>query len=213
MDPIYSRQTMGQRMGFGVRPALLIIDLQNAFTSDEMLGGYNINDAIRNTETLLKASREAGIPVAHVRFCTSNDGSDIGSFGLKIPRLKEMVDGEWRAEIVDALKPLQNEYVSVKRHASAFFGTSLQAWLTFQQVDTLLITGCATSGCVRASTIDASAYGYRPMVVVECVGDRAQQPHEYNLFDMEQRYADLVTLDETRAYLKSLQGAAAPALA
>lgn len=205
---IYSKQGMGQRMGFGSRPALLIIDLQNAFTDENFFGGYNINQAIDNTEMLLQASRQAQIPVAHVRFATSNDGSDIGPFGIKVPRLKDLIDGDPAADIVEALTPLKNEFVSIKHHGSAFFGTNLHAWLTFKGVDTLLISGCATSGCVRASTVDASAYGYRPMVVVDCVGDRAQGPHESNLFDMGQKYADLVSLDEAKAYLAGLTRAA-----
>lgn len=202
---IYSKQGMGLRMGFGSRPALLIIDFQNAFTDENFFGGYNINQAIRYTEILLKVSREAQIPVAHVRFATSNDGSDIGPFALKVPRLKDLIDGDSSAKIVDALTPLKNEFVSIKHHGSAFFGTSLHSWLTFKGVDSLLITGCATSGCVRASTVDASAYGYRPMVVVDCVGDRARAPHESNLFDMGQKYADLVSLDEVTSYLVGLQ--------
>jgi maleamate amidohydrolase len=116
-----------------------------------------------------------------------------------------LVDGTSAADIVDSLKPKSDEFVSIKHHASAFFGTTLQSWLTFKSVDTLLITGCATSGCVRASTIDASAYGYRPMLVAECVGDRAQGPHEANLFDMQQKYADLVSLQEATAYLSKLR--------
>ncbi|MVW78115.1 isochorismatase family protein [Bordetella sp. 02P26C-1] len=192
---------MGQRMGFGHRPALLIIDFQNAFADENFFGGYNIGDAMANTERLLQTCRQTQTPVAHVRFATSNDGSDIGPFGMKVPRLKDLVDGDPAADIVAALTPLKNEFVSTKRHGSAFFGTNLHTWLTSKGVDTLLISGCATSGCVRASTVDASAYGYRPMVVVDCVGDRAQAPHESNLFDMGQKYADLVSLEEVQAYL------------
>ena len=202
---IYKKQNMGNRIGFGEKPALLIIDLQNAFTDENFFGGHNINVAIDNTTHLLQACRQAQIPIAHVRFVTSNDGSDIGTFGLKVPRLKDLVDGTSAADIVDSLKPKSDEFVSIKHHASAFFGTTLQSWLTFKSVDTLLITGCATSGCVRASTIDASAYGYRPMLVAECVGDRAQGPHEANLFDMQQKYADLVSLQEAMAYLSKLR--------
>ena len=202
---IYKKQNMGNRIGFGEKPALLIIDLQNAFTDENFFGGHNINVAIDNTTHLLQACRQAQIPIAHVRFVTSNDGSDIGTFGLKVPRLKDLVDGPSAADIVDSLKPKSDEFVSIKHHASAFFGTTLQSWLTFKSVDTLLITGCATSGCVRASTIDASAYGYRPMLVAECVGDRAQGPHEANLFDMQQKYADLVSLQEATAYLSKLR--------
>ena len=202
---IYKKQNMGNRIGFGEKPALLIIDLQNAFTDENFFGGHNINVAIDNTTHLLQACRQAQIPIAHVRFVTSNDGSDIGTFGLKVPRLKDLVDGTSAADIVDSLKPKSDEFVSIKHHASAFFGTTLQSWLTFKSVDTLLITGCATSGCVRASTVDASAYGYRPMLVAECVGDRAQGPHEANLFDMQQKYADLVSLQEVTAYLSKLR--------
>jgi maleamate amidohydrolase len=201
---IYKKQNMGNSIGFGKKPALLIIDFQNAFTDENFFGGHNINLAIESTTHLLQACRQARIPVAHVRFATSNDGSDIGTFGLKVPRLKDLVDGNDAAEIVDSLKPKSDEFVSIKHHASAFFGTTLQSWLTFKSVDTLLITGCATSGCVRASTIDASAYGYRPMIVAECVGDRAQGPHEANLFDMQQRYADVVSLQDARVYLSKL---------
>ena len=202
---IYKKQNMGNRIGFGEKPALLIIDLQNAFTDENFFGGHNINVAIDNTTHLLHVCRQAQIPIAHVRFVTSNDGSDIGTFGFKVPRLKDLVDGTSAADIVDSLKPKSDEFVSIKHHASAFFGTTLQSWLTFKSVDTLLITGCATSGCVRASTIDASAYGYRPMLVAECVGDRAQGPHEANLFDMQQKYADLVSLQEATAYLSKLR--------
>lgn len=205
---IYAKQGMGRRMGFGRRPALLIIDLQNAFADENFFGGYNINDAIEHTEALLHAARRVKIPVAHVRFATAGDGSDIGPFALKVPRLKELVDGDPAADIVAALAPLQHEFVSVKRHGSAFFGTALHAWLTSQSVDTLLTAGCATSGCVRASVVDASALGYRPMVVVDCVGDRAHDPHVANLFDMGQKYADLVSLDEVKVYLAGMRDAA-----
>ena len=202
---IYKKQNMGNMLGFGQRPALLIIDFQNAFTDENFFGGHNISLAIENTTHLLQACRQAHIPVAHVRFATSNDGSDLGTFGIKVPRLKDLIDGTPPAQIVDSLKPRSDEFVSIKHHASAFFGTTLQSWLTFRAVDTLLISGCATSGCVRASTIDASAFGYRPMIVAECVGDRAQGPHEANLFDMQQRYADVVSLQDTTAYISNLR--------
>jgi maleamate amidohydrolase len=118
---IYKKQNMGNRIGFGEKPALLIIDLQNAFTDENFFGGHNINVAIDNTTHLLHVCRQAQIPIAHVRFVTSNDGSDIGTFGLKVPRLKDLVDGTSAADIVDSLKPKSDEFVSIKHHASAFF--------------------------------------------------------------------------------------------
>ncbi len=193
---IYEKQRFGQKLGFGRQSALLIIDFQVGFSKPEVFGGYNINTAMDKTATLLHTAREYGIPVAHVRYATECEGSDIGTFALKVPALKTLTADCPDAQFVPSLKPASGEYVSVKRHSSAFFGTNLSSWLTFMGVDTLFIAGCTTSGCVRASTIDASAYGLRPMLVVDCVGDRAKAPHEASIFDMGQKYADLLSLDE-----------------
>jgi len=200
---VYTQQNFGGKLGFGRKTALLIIDLQTGFSRPDVLGGYNINQAIDNTAVLLKAARAAGTPVAHVRFATDADGADIGTFAMKVPALRKLASNSPDAQFVESLKPVDGEFVSVKRHSSAFFGTNLASWVVFHGIDTLLITGCTTSGCVRASTLDASAYGLRPMVVVDCCGDRAQGPHEANLFDMGQKYADLVSLEETLAHLAS----------
>jgi maleamate amidohydrolase len=200
---VYTQQNFGGKLGFGRKAALLIIDLQTGFSRPDVLGGYNINQAIENTAVLLKAARAAGTPVAHVRFATDADGADIGTFAMKVPALRGLASGSPDAQFVASVKPVDGEFVSVKRHSSAFFGTNLASWVVFHGIDTLLITGCTTSGCVRASTLDASAYGLRPMVVVDCCGDRAQGPHEANLFDMGQKYADLVSLEETLAHLAS----------
>ena len=107
------------------------------------------------------------------------------------------------SQIVDELKPVKGEYITTKQHASAFFGTSLSSWLLTRRVDTLLIAGCTTSGCVRASVIDASAHGLRPIVIEECVGDRAEEPHRANLFDMDQKYADVVALSDVLHRLRA----------
>jgi len=103
------------------------------------------------------------------------------------------------SQIVPELTPVPGEAVIRKKHASAFFGTDLAAWLAFRRIDTLLIAGCTTSGCVRASVIDASAHNVRPIVMTDCVGDRALGPHEANLFDMGQKYADLMSTAELLA--------------
>ncbi|MCD8504610.1 MAG: isochorismatase family protein [Burkholderiaceae bacterium] len=193
---IYEKQSFGQKLGFGRKTALLIIDFQVGFTSADVLGGFNINQAIDNTAKLLNAARKAGLPIGHVRFATANNGRDVGTFGDKVPALKTITEESPEAQFVESVMPLPTEYVSVKRHSSAFFGTNFAAWLAYEGVDTLLITGCTTSGCVRASTVDASAHGLRPLVVTDCVGDRAEEPHHASLFDMGQKYADLITLDE-----------------
>jgi maleamate amidohydrolase len=202
---VYKKQQFGQKIGFGRQPALLIIDFQVGFSNADVFGGFNINEAIANTAKLLKGARSAKIPVAHVRFASECDGVDIGTFAIKVPSLKKLSPDSKNAQFVDSVKPKKGEWVSVKRHSSAFFGTNLASWLSFVGADTLFITGCTTSGCVRASTIDASAYGLRPMIVTDCVGDRAEGPHNASIFDMGQKYADLLTSKESLAYFSSLK--------
>jgi maleamate amidohydrolase len=200
-EAIYELQRFGQRMGFGRRPALLIVDFIEAYTDATQFGGFNINDSIAATAELLKAVRAAGLPVAHVRFGVSPDGSDLGTWGLKVPSLAKLVHDRPATQFVPAVAPVAGEWVAVKKHSSAFFGTPLTAFLASRGVDTLIVTGCTTSGCVRASVVDASAHGYRPIVPEECTGDRARGPHLANLFDMQQKYADVMPLAEVMAEL------------
>lgn len=202
---IYKKQHFGQKIGFGRQSALLIIDFQVGFASPDILGGFNINEAIANTARLLKGARSAKVPVAHVRFASDCEGVDIGTFAIKVPALKKLSPDSKNAQFADSVKPKKGEWVSLKRHSSAFFGTNLASWLSFVGADTLFITGCTTSGCVRASTIDASAYGLRPMVVTDCVGDRAEGPHNASIFDMGQKYADLLSSKEALAYFSTLK--------
>ena len=191
-DPVFARQDFGRRMGLGARPALLVIDAQAGFADPAVFGGHNIAGAFDRIAAVLPKVRALGLPVAHVRYCCADDGSDTGPFGMKVPGLKRLTRDAPIARIVDGCAPLPGEFLAEKRHASAFFGTPLAAWLAFRGVDTLLVTGCTTSGCVRASVVDASANGFRPLVLVDCVGDRADAPHEAALFDMAQKYADLM---------------------
>lgn len=197
---VYEKQNFGNRIGFGRKSAVVVIDLQVGFNRPDVLGGYNIAQAVDNTAILLKAARAAGVPVGHVRFATECGGEDIGTFGVKVPALRKLLPDAPDTQFIESVRPVEGEFVSMKRHSSAFFGTNFASWLFSNGVDTLFITGCTTSGCVRASAVDASAYGLRPMVVVDCVGDRARGPHEANLFDLGQKYADLVSLDESIAH-------------
>jgi len=196
---VYREQSFGTRLGFGRAPALLMIDMQRGFARPEAFGGYNIASAISHAATLLAAARAAALPVAHVCFQVQEGGVNLGPFGLKVPNLARLTRDADDTRFVDAVAPIPGEYVATKQHASAFFGTTLAPWLLSRRVDTLLVAGCTTSGCVRASVIDASAHGLRPIVVEECVGDRAEEPHRANLFDMDQKYADVVPLSEALA--------------
>ena len=186
-------------MGLGHAPALLIIDFVHGFTDPAHFGGGNIGEAITGTQALLTLARAKGWPVAHTRVVYADDGSDAGAFTMKVPALLKLTEASPLSQIVPELTPTAGEAIFRKKHASAFFGTDLAAWLAFRRIDTLLIAGCTTSGCVRASVIDASAHNVRPIVVTDCVGDRALGPHEANLFDMGQKYADLMSMAELLA--------------
>ncbi len=198
---VYKKQGFGNRSGFGSKPALVIVDFVNGFNDPSAFGGGNIAQAIAQTAKLLAACRRHGVPVAFTRVVYADDGSDAGVFCLKAPGLLKLTETSALSQIVPELEPRPGEYILRKTQPSAFFGTSLAPWLTSKGVDTLLVTGCTTSGCVRATVIDAMSANFRTIVVADGVGDRAQGPHEANLFDMEQKYADLMTTAEIVAHL------------
>ncbi|MFS2024899.1 N-carbamoylsarcosine amidohydrolase [Massilia sp. CT11-137] len=175
---------------------LLLIDFVNGFADPAVFGGGNIGEAIGNSIPLLAAARARNWPVAHSRIVFSDSGSDNNIFTLKVPGMLTLKEDDPRSAIVAELAPVENELVVRKQVPSAFFGTSLAAWLTQRGVQTLVVAGCVTSGCVRASVVDAMSLGFRPLVISDCVGDRAIGPHEASLFDMQQKYATVVTLDD-----------------
>lgn len=205
---VYKQQGFGKSSGFGQRPALLIIDFVNGFADPAQFGGGNIGPAIANTARLLAFCRKQSIPVAHTRVVYADDGSDLGVFAMKAPGLAGLTETAHASQIVDALTPVDGEYIVRKTQPSPFHGTSLDGWLQIKGIDTILVTGCTTSGCVRAGVIDSMSRNFRTIVVKDCVGDRAIGPHEANLFDMEQKYADLHTADEAIARLSGMKAAA-----
>ncbi len=204
---IYQTQGFGNKSGFGEHPCLLVVDFVNGFADPAQFGGGNIADAVANTRVLLAEAREQQIPIAFTRVVYADDGSDAGVFCRKAPNLVTLTEHAPSSQIVAELKPRDGEYVIAKTQPSAFFGTNLAAWLTSKKVDTVLVAGCTTSGCVRASVIDSMSNNFRTIVVSDCVGDRALGPHEANLFDMEQKYADLMTAAEVAAALERAAGA------
>ncbi len=189
---IYRKQGMGTPIGLGRSPALIMVDFVIGFTDPEHFGGGDITDAIDHTVPLLAHARARGWPIAHTRVVYADDGADAGAFTRKSPGLLKLTEESPLSQIVPALMPAPGEFVIRKRQASAFFGTELAGWLQWRGVDTLLVTGCTTSGCVRATVVDAVSHNLRTIVVTDCVGDRASGPHQANLFDMGQKYADLM---------------------
>ncbi|MBM3486758.1 MAG: isochorismatase family protein [Alphaproteobacteria bacterium] len=201
---VYKKQGFGNRIGFGKTPALLIIDFNNAFANPDQFGGGNIPAAIEKTRELLAVARHLDLPIAFTTHVYAEDGSDDGVFNMKSPGLRALKPGSHEIQIVPELEPRPGERVIAKHYPSGFFATDLAGWLAKRGVDTAIVTGCTTSGCVRATVVDAMGHGFRPMVPRECVGDRADGPHEANLFDMQQKYADVMSLDEVLAELQKL---------
>lgn len=191
-DTVYKQQGFGGQIGFGKRPALLIIDFTLGFADPKSFGGGNIVQAMNQTVHLLQGARRAGIPIVHTKIIYAEDGSDTGIHCLKSRHLKTLTASNPLSDFHPEVLPIPGEIVLSKRLPSAFFETGLSGMLTARGVDTVVIAGCTTSGCVRASTLDAMCFGFRPMVVRDCVGDRAIGPHEANLFDLGQKYADVI---------------------
>ena len=190
----YERQGFGQTLDMTPPYGLLIVDFVNSFADPQQFGGGNIGPAIARTTTLLAHARSQGWPVAHSRIVYADDDSDANVFSAKVPSMLGLKEQLPASAIVAQLAPRAGELVVRKNVPSAFFGTSLAPWLTQQGVKTLLVAGCVTSGCVRASVVDAMCWGFRPVVIADCVGDRALAPHEASLFDMQQKYADVIDL-------------------
>lgn len=198
---VYSRQGFGSRLDVTGRVGLLIVDFVNGFADPAAFGGGNIAAAIANTRQVLADARKHGWPVAHSRIVFADDNADLNIFGLKVPPLAALKRADAASAIVDELAPAKGELVVCKTVPSAFFGTNLSAWLAQRAVQTLLIAGATTSGCVRASVVDAMSFGFRPFVLEDCVGDRAQAPHEASLFDIQQKYGEVLAYPELRAQL------------
>jgi nicotinamidase-related amidase len=205
-EQFFRERGFGQRLGFGARPALIVIDLIAAFTNPELLGAP-LEDVIESTRRILAGARRAAVPVMYTTI--AYDEEDIASTGVWLRKAKgsrTLRAGTPEVEIDPRLERQPDEPVVVKRYASAFFGTDLVSRLNARQVDTVILTGCTTSGCVRATAVDAVQYGFIPAVVGDAVGDRSLAAHRQSLFDLKQKYADVVTSDETLDYLTQVAG-------
>lgn len=193
------------RIGFGKRAAILVVDFIRAYTTlGAPLYAAAVVEAVRQTVDVLAAARRKGVLVIYTRVIYNPSGIDGGIFVQKVPVLRTLVEGEPLAEIVPELPPARADVILNKQYASAFFGTSLAAMLTAQGVDTVIITGCSTSGCVRATAVDGMQHGFRVIVPRECVGDRRAEPHEANLFDIHSKYGDVISRAEALAWLEAL---------
>lgn len=199
----YGNGAFGASLGFGQRQALVMIDFAQAYFLPESPLFANRPGVLDVAADLLGWARARQMLVCHTRVEYRPDGLDGGVFFRKIPALKAFCTGNPLADFPPALAPRASEPVVTKQYASAFFGTSLASLLRAQGVDCVLLAGMSTSGCVRASTVDAIQHGFIPVVVSDACGDRHPAPHEANLFDLQAKYADVLPLSQLRDRLKN----------
>jgi len=204
-EDLFKQRGFGIKIGFGERPALIIIDMLKGFTDSSMPLGANLDKQIEAQKPLLDVAHERDIPVIFSTVIYEDrDFKDAGLWAVKMKGTLTLKAGSEAVKIDPRLDMRASDSLLVKKYASCFFGTDLVQRLMNQRVDTLIITGCTTSGCVRATAVDAVQNGFRPMVVREAVGDRSKPAHDQSLFDLNDKYADVVGLDETLQYMRTV---------
>ena len=203
---VYAKAGLGQAVTLGEHPAVLVIDFSCGFTDPECPLGSDLSSQVEATRRLLDAAREKGLPVVYTTIAFEQSLKDGGLWMQKVPALGVLqLGGPW-AEIDPRLGLREDETVLVKKGASGFFGTNLASVLVSQGVDSVILCGATTSGCIRATAVDLLQYGWPTIVPRECVGDRAQAPHDANLFDIQAKYADVVSLEDALGYLETVPG-------
>jgi maleamate amidohydrolase len=200
----FKERGFGQKLGFGQKPVLLVVDIANAFTDPASPLGSNLDAQVEQSNRLIDAAHNSRVPVIFTTLWYEEEGErDGGIFAKKQSGARHLRKGTKAVELDARLHRRPGDALLVKKYASCFFGTDLVPRLLSHGADTLVICGCSTSGCVRATAVDACQNGFRPMVVREAVGDRSKAAHEQSLFDLHTRYADVVGIEETLGYFKT----------
>lgn len=190
------------RFGFGEKPAIVVVDFAYGWTDDQYAGGSRrLDDPVQNTQKLLETARPRKVPIIYTTSPNRPQGGDQPFKSAADLSSNYRKWDERACQIDDRVAPRPADLILEKENASAFFGTHLAAYLIQHQVDTLLITGCSTSACIRATATDAKSFRFRPIVIRECVGDRSAIAHVWTLFDIQSRFADVVPIGEVMAYL------------
>ncbi|GGN20281.1 isochorismatase family protein [Streptomyces fuscichromogenes] len=203
-DTVYEDSGLGGRITRGERPAIVVVDLNNGFTDPAYPTGSDLTEVVEATATLIEAARPAGVPVIYTTIGYTAAEHRSVAWLQKAPGLKALRAGTTALDIDGRLPLADTDHVLLKKNASAFFGTGLAGLLAGLRVDTVLVCGSTTSGCIRATAIDSVSSGFPVLVPRECVGDRAPGPHEANLFDIDAKYGDVIGLDDAVSYVKSV---------
>ncbi len=202
----YHQAGLGRRIGFGERPAILVVDFNKGCTdpASPLPPLMDLSAEIRATRRLIDLGRAAGALIVYMTIGPiREDLQDLGPLGFKVPGLRIFTEGSVWSEINDGLEVLPQDYLVWKKWQSAFHGTDLLSILIHRRIDTAIVTGCVTSGCVRATVVDACTNGFRVIIPRECVGDRTTVIHEANLFDMNAKNADVIQVAEVESYLRA----------
>ncbi len=204
-DPRFKERGFGQRIGFGRRCALIVVDMIRGFTDPAQPLGSDLDEAIDATNRLISACRRIGAPIHFFVVGYRADLSDAGVWQRKMRGMSSLVEGSDNVKLDPRLDARGEDSVISKKYASCFSGTDLASRLVSQGVDTVIVTGCTTSGCVRATVVDAVQGGFRPIVPREAVGDRSGAAHHQSLLDIDAKYGDVMALDDVIAHLASLE--------
>lgn len=201
LEQDYHEAGFGNRLGFGEAPALLVVDFIKAYMEPDSPLYAGVEDELKTAQRVLAAARKAEIPVIFTCVEYTPGGADGGLFYKKVGALKHLDRGGRLGAFAEGLEPDSNEVVVTKQYASAFFGTSLASTLNAMGRDCVIVTGLTTSGCVRATALDALQYGFIPLVVADACGDRDEAVQKANIFDLGAKYADIVSAETVCGWL------------
>jgi maleamate amidohydrolase len=203
-ETFFKERGFGKPLDFGEKPCLIVVDVINGFTDPSMPMGSDLSLQITQINKLLDVVHSMDMPAIFTTI--SYDDATLADSGIwfqKMEGLRTLKTGSDAVEVDPRLNFQSGDTLMIKKYASAFFGTDLISRLTASKIDTVIIVGCTTCGCIRASAVDALQFGYRPIVVEDAVGDRSMESHEQSLFDLRQKYADVLKTDQVVAKLKS----------
>lgn len=204
-EELYKKVGIGNRAGFGKRPALIVIDVQKGFTLPECPLGGGLDEMIENIKDVVAVAKKKNVPVIYTVVAWRPDSGDGGMILKKIPSLKPFTIGSRWAELDDRMDyDPTKDYFIIKKHFSCFHGTELVNILIDHGIDTCILIGDSTSGCVRSTAIYSAAYGFYTIVPIECVGDRSADAHQANLFDINAKFGDVVSKQEVIDYFDNL---------
>lgn len=203
-EAIYKRAKLGGKVGFGNRPVIIVVDFQKGFTLPQSPSGRDMTDRIMNAVMITNAARHKNIKIIYTRLGFNKDGSDLTTFGKKAFILKEFVRDHWYYEWDDRLD-IKEDDIQIEKHCpSVFFGTPIAQILVTLQIDTVVLCGCTVGGCVYASAVDSCSFGFKTIVVSDASADRSQEVYDLFLWNLGQKYADIMTTDEVICKIQSI---------